>query len=277
MEILFLGTGAATANPLPFCRCDMCRAARKNGGKDFRRRSSVLIDGEILIDLGPDAATAAQAYGVNLSEVSCLLQTHAHSDHFDAGHFITRLADYATVDPKQITLIAEEVCMARMSDALAREESGATLMTSEWRAMLNVNVLEVTHGARVRHGAYEIIAVESAHDRAGGSVMYIVKKGDAAFFYACDTPLFTSAAWSLLESLDFKIGAAAVDQTYGPGTPGGGHMCADEVAVCAARLGCEKVYATHISHEGTPPHAVLERWTRARGYAVAYDGLNITI
>ncbi len=277
MEILFLGTGAATANPLPFCRCEMCRAARKSGGKDFRRRSSVLIDGEILIDLGPDAATAAHAFGADLSEIGCLLQTHAHSDHFDSGHFVTRIADYATVDPKKLTLVAAEACARRMSEALAREEADATLMTEEWRARFNVALETVRHGARVRYGAYEIIAVESAHDAAGGSLMYVVRKGASAFFYACDTPTFTREAWALLDSLDFPLTAAALDQTYGPGTPGGGHMCADEVAVSAARLRCGRTYATHISHEGTPPHAVLERWTRARGYCVAYDGLKITI
>ncbi len=276
MEILFLGTGAATANPLPFCRCEMCRAARKSGGKDFRRRASVLIDGEILIDLGPDAVAAADAFGADLSEIGCLLQTHAHSDHFDAGHLITRIADYATVDARELTVVAADACAQRMSEALSREEGGATLLTGEWRARLNVRLESAAHGARVRYGDYEIIPVESAHDPAGGSLMYVVRKGDAAFFYACDTPLLTCGAWTLLESLAFPISAAAVDQTYGPGTPGGGHMCADEAAVCAARLGC-KVYATHISHEGTPPHAVLERWTRARGYGVAYDGLRITI
>ena len=277
MEILFLGTGAATANPLPFCRCEMCRTARKSGGKDFRRRSSVLIDGEILIDLGPDVAVAADAFGADLSEVGCLLQTHAHSDHFDAGHFITRIPEYATVDPKKLTVVATEACIERMSEALAREEGGATLLTEEWRARLNVKLEPVRHASRVRYMDYEIVCVESAHDRAGGSLMYVIRKDDAAFFYACDTPPFTCGAWSLINSLEFPVAAAAIDQTYGPGTPGGGHMCADEVAVCAGRLNCGRAYATHISHEGTPPHAVLERWTRARGYSVAYDGLRITI
>jgi phosphoribosyl 1,2-cyclic phosphate phosphodiesterase len=163
------------------------------------------------------------------------------------------------------------------SEALAREESGATLLTDEWRARLGVKLELVAHGSRVRYRDYEIVAVESAHDRAGGSLMYVVRRGDAAFFYACDTQLFTCGAWSLLGALEFPITAAAIDQTYGPGTPGGGHMCADEVAACAARLNCDRVFATHISHEGTPPHTVLEQWTRARGYFVAYDGLRITI
>lgn len=272
-----MGTGAATAYPLPFCRCDACRAARERGGRDFRRRSSVLIDREILIDLGPDVMSAANAFQADISEIGCLLQTHAHSDHFDAGHMITRIADYATVDPKDMTIVASEACIERMSEALMCEEEGATLLSADWRARLGVETAPIAHGERFCYRDYEIIAIESAHDMPGGSLMYVVRKGAAAFLYACDTPLFTAEAWGLLGAFDFPITAAAIDQTYGPGTPGGGHMCADEVAVCTMRLGCDRVYATHISHEGTPPHAVLERWTRARGYSVAYDGMRITI
>lgn len=277
MEILFLGTGAATASPLPFCRCAACSSARKLGGKDFRRRSSVLIDGEILIDLGPDVMTAADAFGADISAVGCLVQTHAHSDHFDAGHMITRIAEYATENLKKMAVVASGPCLARMSEALGREEGGATLLSEEWQARLNVTLLPAAHGARLVYKDYEIIPVESAHDPAGGSLLYIIRRGDAAFFYACDTPLFTPRAWALLESLEFPISAAAIDHTYGPAADGGGHLCAREAAEVAARLKCPQTYATHISHEGTPLYDELEKWTRARGYFTAYDGLRINL
>jgi hypothetical protein len=54
--------------------------------------------------------------------------------------------------------------------------------------------------------------------------MYVVKKGDEAFFYCLRHAAVTCGAWALLNFLDFPIGAAAIDQTFGPGTPGGGHM-----------------------------------------------------
>ncbi|MGI6238022.1 MAG: MBL fold metallo-hydrolase [Christensenellales bacterium] len=277
MELLFLGTGAATALPLPFCNCETCAHARAAGGKDIRRRSSVLIDGNILLDLGPDSVSAALTYGADFGALGCLLQTHAHSDHFDAGHLITRMPEYATRAQNKLRLFASRACISQMSNMLAREESGATLEDDLWLKKLEMDVQPLAHGDRAWFDNYEIIAVESAHDVPGGSLMYIVRRGASAFFYACDTPLLTDNAWSLLESLDFPLTAAAIDQTYGPSTPGGGHMHADQVAETAARLRCKRTYATHISHEGTPPHAALEAWTRARGYLVAYDGMRISV
>ena len=104
MRVTFLGTGAATACPLVFCRCPVCRAGWERGGKDLRRRSSALIGEDTLIDLGPDIMSAAFAFGVDIGQVRYCLQTHAHSDHFDAGHLITRMADYATADPLPLTV-----------------------------------------------------------------------------------------------------------------------------------------------------------------------------
>ena len=277
MEILFLGTAAATSVPLAFCNCPACKAGRKNGGKDLRRRSSVLIDGKLLIDLGPDFMSASFAFDFDSAGIEYLLQTHSHSDHFDPGHMITRIAEYATEDLMPMTVAASRECLAHMSEKLGREEGGATLLEQSWRDRLGVDIIEMEHGKRIQLGEYEVIAVESAHDVDDGSLMYIVRRGKAAFFYACDTPLLTDRAWKLLESLDFEISAAAIDQCYGPGTPGGGHMHADQVAACVKRLGCKKVYATHISHEGTPPHAELEKWTRERGYGVAWDGMKIIL
>jgi len=277
MEILFLGTAAATSAPLAFCRCEACRAGRRNGGKDLRRRSSVLIDGKLLIDMGPDYMTASFDYGFDSAEIEYLLQTHSHSDHFDAGHMITRIADYATEDLKHLTIVAGRRCIEHMSEKLDREEGGASLQDEEWLKRLGADVIQAEHAKRITLGKYEIIAVESAHDVNDDSLMYIVKSGNAAFLYACDTPLLTDKAWELLENLDFEINAAAIDQCYGPGTPGGGHMHADQVADCVKRLGCKDVYATHISHEGTPPHEELEKWTRQRGYGVAYDGMRLVI
>ncbi len=43
---------------LTFCRCKNCEDARIHRGKSIRKRSSLLIDDKILIDMGPDFVTA---------------------------------------------------------------------------------------------------------------------------------------------------------------------------------------------------------------------------
>ena len=98
MQITFLGTGAATAVPLPFCSCPTCRAAREQGGKDLRTRSALLINDDLLIDCGADAVSLAHRLGKDLTRVRTLLVTHAHGDHFDPGHLVTRMPEYGCAD-----------------------------------------------------------------------------------------------------------------------------------------------------------------------------------
>lgn len=284
MKITFLGTAAATACPLVFCRCDACRYAWQHGGKDMRRRSSVLIDDELLIDLGPDLMSAAFALGADVSRIRYWLQTHSHSDHFDAGHLITRMPDYAVQDTLPLTLCASPETIAHMSERLAREEYGATLMTPEWQTRLNLTVRAMQHGDTIELSGRRITAIQSNHDPRDGSLLWVVEQGDTAFLYATDTMAFTDEAMALFRDRAFRFDAVAIDHTYGPGTPGGGHLCADEVVREIARLrdaGCLKpgcrVLATHISHEGMPLHEELNAFAAAHGYEVAWDGLTLEL
>lgn len=50
MRITFLGTSAVTSCPVPFCQCKVCIRARMLGGRVFRKRSSVMINDDFLID-----------------------------------------------------------------------------------------------------------------------------------------------------------------------------------------------------------------------------------
>lgn len=108
MRVTFLGTSVATAMPLPFCNCNICIEAKKLKGKDTRKRASIVINDDLLTYLGPDSINACFQYEIDLSQIKYLVQTHAHSDHLDAGHFITRHPDYATHNINPITLIASQ-------------------------------------------------------------------------------------------------------------------------------------------------------------------------
>lgn len=68
MKLTFLGTAAATAMPLPFCNCNLCRVAKRLKGKDIRRRASIVINDDILIDLGPDWINSCYQFDVRFSK-----------------------------------------------------------------------------------------------------------------------------------------------------------------------------------------------------------------
>lgn len=70
MKLLFLGTGALDW-------------PRERGTlTDFRRNASVLLDGQLLIDPGPGVLAAAEEFGVEISEIQYIVNTHRHPDHY---------------------------------------------------------------------------------------------------------------------------------------------------------------------------------------------------
>lgn len=73
IDIIFPGTSAAD-----------CKAA-SNNNKSHKFFSSAVINGELLIDFGPDIFEAAAAAGVSLSDIKYIINTHRHSDHFSTS------------------------------------------------------------------------------------------------------------------------------------------------------------------------------------------------
>lgn len=133
-------------------------------------------------------------------------------------------------------------------------------------------------------GDRRITAVESNHDPADSSLLWAIEAGAQAFLYATDTMQFTENALALFQVRGFRFDAIAIDHTYGPGTPGDGHLCADEVieeisklrALGVLKPAC-RILATHISHEGMPLHDDLSAFAAAHGYEIAWDGMRLTL
>ncbi len=71
MKITFLGTGAA----------DWPKKKREDM-TEFRRLSSALIDGVLLIDPGPQVLDALIEHGKDAAQIRYIINTHKHSDHF---------------------------------------------------------------------------------------------------------------------------------------------------------------------------------------------------
>ena len=71
MKIFYLGTGAADWTP------------DDKESPEYRRNSSALINGELLIDPGPCVFDALEAFGVRAEDIRYVINTHPHSDHFN--------------------------------------------------------------------------------------------------------------------------------------------------------------------------------------------------
>ena len=279
MKIVVLGTAAATSMPLAFCNCDVCRRSRKIGGKNIRKRSSIVINDELLIDLGPDSINACNMYGIDAGKIKYLLQTHSHSDHFDAGHFVTRWSDYATKDLSHLDIVCSKGTAEDMNHWINENES-IDLFDKKWQADLNYRLHIVKHGEILRLGDYEIVAIDSGHDPRVEALVYIISGNGETIFYGTDMLDISEEAWKILENYRFDV--VFLDQTYGKGFNAGGHpdagMVSDYVKTMRMKGIIDEnsfVYATHISHEGNTTHEEMEKEAGSNGYHVAYDGMKL--
>lgn len=282
MKITFLGTAAATSYPLAFCRCDFCNRARELSGKDFRKRSSVIINNDLLIDFGPDVLSASFMYNKSIADIRYCLQTHSHSDHFDASHLTTRVPEYMGVNTPPLKLYGSEATLRKMSELMKNEGYVSDLFCPIDRKKLNLEVFPVKPLQTFEFGTYHVTAFAADHDRSTDSLLYTVTINDFTVFYGTDTDSLPEETWQGFHDNKLKFNIVILDHTFGPNADGGGHLNANRFIEHIKKMRSEnlllentRIFATHISHEGNPTHDELAKYAAPFGYEIAYDGLVI--
>ncbi len=285
MKITFLGTGAATAYPLPFCRCANCKQAWVLGGPSLRKRSSLLINEDLLIDLGPDIVTSAFEHGVSLSGIKYCLLTHPHSDHFDISHLFTRHPEYAGVDMSPLTLYASKGTLNGVVEQSRNESADADLSSPRYcRDMLHLEIHEIEAAHTVQVGRYQVTGFSANHDPNVEPLLYAIADGRTTVFYGTDTAAFPDRTWQQLRDVHISFDLLILDHTYGPGLARNDHLDDTQFHDHVSRMRDKgllgertRIFATHISHEGNPVHPELARYAAEHGYEVAYDGLVVHV
>ena len=280
MKITMLGT-AAIGYPLTFCDCVNCKNARIHGGKSIRKRASMLINDDLLIDIGPDVQTAMTMYNKDMSKVKYLLQTHIHTDHYDEGLLCTRRFNIIKDNEEKLEIFAHPTCLKIMSDRVNKFEP-ADLITKEGSEKLNVHSNEVNSGDIFTFGNYKVKAIESTHDVRHGSLTYLISDGIKNIFYATDTMPFTDDA--LIQIKDIKLDLLIMDHSYGNIEETYKHLNEKlfiEQIDILRKINCiddnTKIFGTHISHNGNPYHEEAENRAIKNGYHIAYDGMELEI
>ena len=143
MILTFLGTSAANGYPEAFCRCDNCERARALGGPSLRKRSAALINDDLLIDLGPDIMTASNIHARPLCGVRYCLQTHAHADHLDTSHFLSRSPGYGVVGAPRLHFYASAGTVERAAQLLERDCAPLGLLAPEGGERRNLEIPQV--------------------------------------------------------------------------------------------------------------------------------------
>ena len=280
MVVTFLGTSAANAYPEAFCHCENCMQARRLGGPSLRKRSALLINDDLLIDLGPDIMTAANIHGHPLTRVRYCLQTHAHADHLDVSHFLSRSPGYGVIGAPRLQFFASRGTLQVAARLLERDCSPASFLSSETGDHLNVAVHQIEALQSFAVGPYQVTAFPANHDPLVEPLLYAVQMGERAVFYGTDTAAFPEEVWQALHRCGLQFDVMILDHTYGPKEHGSDHLSAHQFIEHAARMREEglltdgaRVMATHIAHEGNPAHPELVEFAVQHGYEIAFDGL----
>jgi phosphoribosyl 1,2-cyclic phosphate phosphodiesterase len=280
MRVTFLGTAAANAYPEAFCRCEHCVGARALGGPSLRKRSAVLVNDDLLIDLGPDIMTAAFMHDRPLTHVRYCLQTHAHADHLDPSHLLSRSPGYGVVGAPRLNFYGSAGTIRSVAECLAPDLAPAGLLDPATGNRLNLAVHQIEALRPFEAGPYWVIPFPANHDPAVEPLLYAVVGQGRTLFYGADTASLSAQTWQGFHQHGLRFDLVILDHTYGPGEPESDHLNAAGVIKHLGRFRDEgllasgaRVLATHIAHEGNPPHPELARWAAERGYEVAYDGL----
>lgn len=282
MTVTFLGTAAANAYPEAFCRCENCERARSLGGPSLRKRSAALINDDLLIDLGPDIMTASNQHGRPLTGVRYCLQTHAHADHLDPSHFLSRSPGYGVVGAPRLHFYASPGTLQWTAQLLERDCAPLSFLDLEVGECLNLQVHPIEAFQTIVFGRYRVTAFPANHDPAVEPLLYAVETEGRSIFYGVDTANLAEEAWRGMHQRRMRLDLVILDHTYGPDESGSDHLSAHQVIEQVARMREEgllapgaRALATHIAHEGNPVHPELAAFAARHGYEIAYDGLTV--
>lgn len=277
MRIKFLGTGASQGIPSPFCKCRVCENARKVKGKEIRSRSSVMIDGEMMIDYSPDRFLQSAINGEDVTAIKYFLITHSHYDHFSVRDLVEncdkRLEQNNQSQRKYLIGGNEKVCSIVESECKKAEngESCPTILMESKKSTII--------------GDYKVTALKSEHTLEEESLVYIIERDGKCYLHCCDSGELLKETIDYLINASVKLQAVTFDATFGLREEKFyGHMNLRQVVSMRDKLLNKniitektKIYLTHISHSGRCTHEELSICAKKYGIEVAYDGLEIEI
>lgn len=274
MIITYLGTAAAEGVPAVFCNCRVCAEAKRLGGRNVRTRSQALINDDLLIDLPPDTYMHYLTYGFNLPDITELLVTHSHTDHFYATELEMRCTPLAYPQPATMRIYCNE----------AVERKFHKFMPPTYHVENNYHIIRAVPFVPLSIKGYTVIPLLANHDKAEECLLYLITERGKTLLYGNDSGIFPEATFAFLEKHGARIDLASFDCTLQSWDEGTNHMGLGDVEKTRDRLRALGVIddktlcvLNHFSHNGLWNRARMEEEAGERGLIAAYDGLVMEI
>ncbi len=277
MEIQYLGTAAAEGWPALFCDCEICKRARKVGGKELRTRTQSIVDGKILIDFPPDTYTHALNYSLQMGQIQHLLVTHSHMDHFFPVELIHRHEHFGHNAKGMLHVYGNEAVERAFYDAVLIDRFKAHPLDEA------VKFVRLEPFVGFMADSYHIVPVPADHDKREICFIYIIEKDGKCLLYGHDTGMkLSEEAWECI--FNHKYDLISLDATMGEKHSDGYHMGLPDGIAFITRLEERECIQpdtvkviNHFSHNGGMTHGELEAFAQEHGLIAAYDGMKISI
>ncbi|MFK7909640.1 MAG: MBL fold metallo-hydrolase [Akkermansiaceae bacterium] len=255
-SLTFLGTSTSTGVPVIGCDCDVCTS-----GDPLltRTRSSIHVqtpEYSVLVDSGPDLRE--QALREKITQVDAVLYTHAHLDHI-TGFDELRAFCWRRDDP--LPLYGSADCL----EEIKRMFSWAFLPTNTYKGYIKPDARETDGPFQL--GKLTVTPVPVVHGSLATQGYRFDFPGAPSIAYLPDVKTIPETSWPLLENIPVLI----TDTLHRREHPT--HMNFTEALATSAKLGAEKTYLTHLSHELDPREAESEL---PDSTSFAHDGLKLT-
>ncbi len=254
MKLTFLGTGTSFGVPQIGCHCAVCRSPDP---RDRRTRVGAVVETELgtrlLLDTPPELRLQLITCGID--RVDAVLFTHDHADHI---HGVDDIRAFTVRRDAPLPMYGPADTLERLSqrfpyifDDRMRPLPGTSKPEGQARP--------IHDGETVQIGDAHVRAIAVPHGRV---TVFAYRIG--ALAYVTDAKTVPDAAIDALRGAKVLV-VNALFRTEHPT-----HLSIPEALEVARRVGAERTYLTHLTHENF--HADLEA-ELPRGVFPAFDGL----